>query len=139
MARADKPRRAWVEPRLARALEDPVAADTEMRLQEARLHGARRAGELRVIVEPPLGSGADALPLAALRALGARVDAQSRSFVRISASPAVLRRAAELGGIRALRFPLRPIPVDGAGSVVSESVALTGASARQALESTAAA
>jgi hypothetical protein len=104
-----------------------------MRLQEARLHGAGRAGELRVIVEPPLGSGADALPLAALRALGARVDAQSRSFVRISASPAVLRRVAELDGIRALRFPLRPIPVDGAGSVVSQSVALTGASARQAL------
>ncbi|HKC50517.1 MAG TPA: hypothetical protein VKF60_06965, partial [Myxococcota bacterium] len=121
-----------MEPRLARALEDPVAADTELRLQDANRRGVTRAGELRVVVEPPAGRGADALPLAALRALGAHVDAQSRSFVRISASPAVLRRAAGLGGIRALRFPFRPVPVDGAGSVVSQSVALTGASARQA-------
>jgi subtilisin family serine protease len=129
---ADEPRRAWVEPRLARALEDPVAADTELRLQDSLRRRGTPADELRVIVEPPAGQGADALPLAQLRALGARIDGRSRSLVRISANAAVLRRAAELGGIRALRFPLRPIPVDGAGSHLSESVALTGASALQA-------
>ena len=131
-ARADEPRRAWIEPRLARALEDPVAADRELRLQDPVRPRGAPPDELRVIVEPPAGQGADALPLEQLRALGARIDARSRSLVRIRANPAVLRRAAALGGIRALRLPFRPIPVDGAGPTLSQSVALTGASALQA-------
>ncbi|MFI5317798.1 MAG: S8 family serine peptidase [Myxococcota bacterium] len=132
LSRADAPRRAWIEPRLARALEDPVAADSELRLQAGLRRHGDPADELRVVLEPLAGQRADSLPLAQLRALGAHVDGQSRSFARIRANTAVLRRAAELGGIRALRFPLRPIPVDGAGAHLSESVALTGASALQA-------
>jgi subtilisin family serine protease len=53
--------------------------------------------------------------------------------VRISATPAVLRQAAQLGGMRAVRFPLRPVPVTGAGSPISEAVSLTGASSLQSL------
>ncbi|HXZ85622.1 MAG TPA: S8 family serine peptidase, partial [Myxococcota bacterium] len=128
-AAAAEPDHAWVEPRLSRALSDPVAADTELRQQHPR-RGAR-SGELRVIAEPEQGHGADALPLAELRALGAQVEL-SRSFARISAPPAVLRRAAELAGIRVLRFPAKAVPVDGAGTILSQAVALTGASALQA-------
>jgi len=131
-SRADPPR-ARIEPRLARALADRAAADTEMRRQTAERRVVTRAGELAVVIEPLEGRGADSLPLEELRSLGARVSARSRSFARVTATPEVLRRAAELGGIRALRFPLEPIPVDGAGTPVSESVALTGASALQAL------
>ena len=127
---ADEPRqRPFVEPRLSRALEDSVAADTEMRQQHPR-RGAL-PGELRVIAEPPRGKDSSALPLAALRALGARVET-SRTLARVSAPPAVLRRVAQLPGIRTLRFPAKPVPVDGTGSVLSQAVALTGASALQA-------
>ena len=45
----------------------------------------------------------------------------------------MLRRAAELTGVGELRFPLTPVPVEGAGSIVSQSVGLIGASALQAL------
>jgi subtilase family protein len=127
-ARADEPHHARLEPRLERALADPVAADTELRHQRAR--GGERPGDLHVIAEPAKGQGAQSLPLAALRALGARVET-SRSFARISGPPAVLRRAAALAGIRALRFPAKPVPVDGAGTVLSQAVALTGASLLQ--------
>ena len=91
-----------------------------------------RAGELRLIAEPPFGLSVDDLPLARIRALGARVDGRSRSRVRISGSPEVLAQVAELTGIGALRFPLVPIPVDGAGELVSQAVGLVGASALQA-------
>jgi subtilisin family serine protease len=128
VARPDPPRkRPWVEPRLARALEDPVAADAELRAQDAERRRGTRTGELRVMLEPPQGQGAEALPIAELEALGAHVQARSRSFVRISARPAVLRKVAELAGIRALRFPLKPVPAIGTGAVLSEAVALTGA------------
>jgi subtilisin family serine protease len=131
LARPDPPPRPWVEPRLARALEDPVAADAELRAQDVERRQGTRTGELRVMLEPPRGLGAEALPLAELEALGAHVQARSRSFVRISAPPAVLRRVAELGGIRALRFPFKPVPALGTGAILSEAVALTGAGALQ--------
>ena len=67
------------------------------------------------------------LPLARIRALGARVDGIARSRVRIAGSPAVIARVAELTGIGELRFPLVPVPVEGAGVHISESVALVGA------------
>jgi len=133
VARPDPPRPSpWVEPRLARALEDPVAADTELRAQDAGRRAGTRTGELRVVLEPPHGQGSEALPIAQLEALGAHVQARSRSWLRISASPAVLRKVAELGGIRGLRFPWKPVPLAlGTGSVLSEAVALTGAGALQ--------
>jgi len=129
-AHAQESRRPGVEPALARAFADPEAAAAMLRSQ-ARSARAR-AGELRVIVEPPPGLGIDDLPLARMRALGARIDGESRTRVRISGSPEVLARVAELTGIGALRLPLLPVPVEGAGSIVSESVALVGASTLQA-------
>jgi subtilisin family serine protease len=133
VARADEPS-ARIEARLARALADPAVARMEHSRQ--RLEAARRltpdGDELAVIVEPPEGRGADALPLAELQALGARIDGRSRGRVRITGSPAVLARVAELGGVRELRFPRIPVPVEGSGAIVSEAVGLIGASALQA-------
>ena len=133
-ARGDEPARARIEPRLARALADPAVARFEHSRQPMRWVRAPtpEGDELAVIVEPPVGRGAEALPLAELRALGARIDAQSRSRLRITGTPAVLARAAGLGGIRALRFPRTPVPVEGSGSIVSQAAGLVGASALQA-------
>jgi len=122
--------RPRIEPALARALVDSGAAARVMRTQLRRPNA--RAGELRVVVEPPPGLAVADLPLARMRALGARIDVVSRSRVRISASPAVLARVAELAEIGALRFPLVPIPVAGSGTIVSESVGLVGAATLQA-------
>ncbi len=126
---AQVPRPPRVEPALARALADPGAAQAALRAQSASPRA--RPGELRLIAEPPSGFTVDDLPLARIRALGARIDGRSRSRVRISGPPAVLARVAEMTGIGVLRFPLIPIPVDGAGSIVSESVALVGGSTLQ--------
>jgi hypothetical protein len=71
------------------------------------------------VLEPPPGLGVGDPALARVRALGARIDVVSRSRVRISASPAVLARVAELAEIGALRFPLVPVPVAGSGAIVS--------------------
>ena len=85
-----------------------------------------------MIAEPPRGLRVGDLPLARIRALGARVDGVSRSRVRIAGSPAVLARVAEITGIGVLRFPLVPVPVEGAGLHISESVGLVGAATLQA-------
>ncbi|MBM4336882.1 MAG: hypothetical protein FJ108_13395 [Deltaproteobacteria bacterium] len=126
---AQEARRPRVEPALARALAEPAAAQAALRAQASSSRA--RAGELRVIAEPGIGRSVDDLPLARIRELGARIDGRSRSRVRIAGPPAALARVAELAGIDALRFPLRPIPVDGAGPRVSEAVGLTGGSALQ--------
>jgi hypothetical protein len=124
-AHAQEATRPRVEPALARALADAGEADAALRRQASSPRA--RAGELRVIAEPPRGRGADALPLAEIRALGARIDGVSRSRVRIAGSPAVLARVARIAGIGALRYPLLPVPVEGAGLHISESVGLVGA------------
>ncbi len=121
--------RPRVAPALARALADPGVAAGELRRQASSPRA--RAGELRVIAEPPRGMRVADLPLARIRSLGARVDGVSRSRVRIAGSPAVLARVAQLSGIGELRFPLVPIPVEGAGVHISESVGLVGATALQ--------
>ncbi|MEX2206035.1 MAG: S8 family serine peptidase [Myxococcota bacterium] len=128
-AHAQEGARPRVAAALARALADPGAAAVELRRQAASPRA--RAGELRVIAEPPRGLRAADLPLARIRALGARVDGIARSRVRIAGSPAVLARVAELTGIGELHFPLVPVPVEGAGLHISESVALVGAAALQ--------
>ncbi len=129
-AHAQQAHRPRVEPALARALADPGAAVSALRAQASSPRA--RPGELRVIVEPEPGLRVEDLPLASIRALGARVDGVSRSRVRIAGSPAVLARVAELNGIGALHFPLVAIPVDGAGPNISQSVGLVGASPLQA-------
>ena len=108
---------ARVEPKLARLIAPEARA---------------ASGELRVVLEPERGARGSDLPLARLRALGARVERVSATRARIAATPDVLARIAELDGIARLRFPFVPVPADGSGSLVSQSVALTGASALQA-------
>jgi subtilisin family serine protease len=131
-AHAQEVARPRVEPALARALADPEVAGAALRTQLRGGRGARaRAGELRVIVEPPAGRGVDDLPLTRMRALGARVDGTSRSRVRITGTPEVIARVAELGEIGAMRFPLVPIPVAGSGAIVSQSTDLVRASVLQ--------
>src|SRR5262245_22809285 len=51
VSHADPPR-ARIEARLARALSDGAAADTEMRRQASERRGVTRAGELAVVLEP---------------------------------------------------------------------------------------
>jgi hypothetical protein len=128
-ANAQEGSRPRVAPALARALADPGAAAVELRRQASSPRA--RPGELRVIVEPPRGLRAADLPLARIRALGARVDGVARSRVRIAGSPEVIARVAQLGGIGELHFPLVPVPVEGAGLHISESVALVGGAALQ--------
>jgi len=128
-ALAQEPARPRVGGALARTFVDSEAAARELRRQAASPRA--RAGELRVIAEAPRGLTSADLPLDRIRALGARVDGVGRTRVRIAGSPAVLARVAELTGIATLRFPLVPVPVEGAGVHISESVALTGAAALQ--------
>ncbi len=129
-AHAEEGLRPRVEPALARARAHPGDAESALRRQASSPRA--RAGELRVIAEPPSGRSVRDLPLARIRALGARIDGISRSRVRIAGSPEVLARVAEVSDIGALRFPLVPVPVEGAGLHVSESVGLVGAATFQA-------
>jgi subtilisin family serine protease len=131
-ASGDEAGRPWIDERLARAIADPSIASANLAAQRAGMR-ASAEGELSVVLEPPKGQRSDALPLRELEALGARIEARSRSLVRLRASPAALGRIAALGGFRALRFPQRPVALDGSGSTLSQAVPLIGASAMQAL------
>ena len=85
-----------------------------------------------VILEPWPGRRGSDIDPAAIRALGARVDAVSESFVRVLAPPGVLLRLGELPDVQKARMPAVPTPLgSGFGSVVSESVSLTGAGTLQ--------
>ena len=127
---------ARVAPRLQRLLEayqaggEPAvrrfAAQRRLRLRES-------LGGLRVpVLLEPRGASARELDLGQVAALGAQVDAVSDSFLRVLARPSEIPRLATLADVRIVRAPtVARALATGSGAVVSESVALTGASALQ--------
>jgi hypothetical protein len=84
-----------------------------------------------VILEPPAGISARAIDAQQIEALGGHVDAVSKSFLRVLVRPADARRLAELHDVSVVRTPSIATPVSGFGSIVSESVPLTGAAGLQ--------
>ncbi|HER44328.1 MAG TPA: hypothetical protein ENO08_07705, partial [Candidatus Eisenbacteria bacterium] len=87
-----------------------------------------------VVLEAIRPAGSAGIDLARLEALGFRVDAVSRSFVRILAPVSGLRALSKLDDISRARVPTRAKPVDiGYGSIVSQSVGLTGADELQGI------
>ncbi len=113
------------------------AGEPGLRAAAAR-HGVRLrespAGPLvPVILEPLPGHHGRDIDPAAIRALGARVDAVSDSFVRVLAPPGALLRLGDLPRVGRARMPLVPHALGaGFGSVVSEAVSLTRADGVQA-------
>jgi hypothetical protein len=85
-----------------------------------------------VILEAPRPNGSAGIDLARVESLGGRVDAVSRSFVRVLVPVAGLRSLADLPDVARVRTPIRAKELEaGLGTTVSESVALTGADALQ--------
>ena len=84
-----------------------------------------------VILEPRAGISTREIDPQQIEALGGRVDAVSTSFLRVLVPPAEARRLADLSDVRVVRTPTIATEVSGFGSIVSESVALTGAAALQ--------
>jgi len=115
-----------------------IAAESETRGAAAAFAAARaralrvveRDGRplLPVIVEPRPGRRADSVGRARIEALGAEVDAASRSFLRVHAPPGALRALARGADVGLVRSPARPqAHALGLGANVSESVEATGA------------
>jgi hypothetical protein len=87
-----------------------------------------------VVLEAIRPNGSAGIDLARLEGLGFRVDAVSRSFVRILAPLPKLRVLSRLDDISRARIPTRAKPTDiGYGSIISQSVELTQADALQGL------
>ena len=84
-----------------------------------------------VILEPRAGISTREIDPQQIEALGGHVDAVSDSFLRVLVPPAEARRLADLSDVRVVRTPTLATEVSGFGSIVSESVALTGAAALQ--------
>jgi hypothetical protein len=94
-----------------------------------------RSGEggrplLPVILEPASGD-ASSIDRDALARIDVRVDAVSRSFMRVLAPLPSLRALAGLPGVRVARPATPAKALAGFGTVVSESAGLTGAAALQ--------
>src|SRR5215472_2683346 len=84
-----------------------------------------------VILEPRAGISAKQIDPSRIEALGGRVDAVSKSFLRVLVPPADAARLADLDEVAMVRPPTIATEVAGFGSIVSESVALTGAASFQ--------
>ena len=81
-----------------------------------------------VILEAVRPNGSAGIDLVRIEGFGIRVDAVSRSYVRILVPVSKLRLLSKLDDISRARVPTPAKPVDiGYGSIVSESVELTGA------------
>jgi len=95
----------------------------------ARRRGLRVRGDgkVAVLLVPRPGRTPANLDRRQLRALGAEVDATSRSYVRAWVPLARLARLGEHTDVAQVRAPNRALPLAGYGTVVSEGVALTGA------------
>lgn len=119
--------------RIAVASETRAAGEAVAlaKLQRARVR--REAGEDRiaVILEPRPGRHPRDLDDASIAALGGRVEARSRSFVRVWVAPRRLRALAGHPDVALVRLPAIP-QAQGFGSIESESVALTRADELQA-------
>ncbi len=90
-------------------------------------------GWIPVIATPRPGTTVRQVDFARIRALGARLDATSQSFMRIFVPPQLIGRLAEHPDFDRLRAPFVPQELGVVGGNVSESVALTGADAMQDL------
>jgi hypothetical protein len=87
-----------------------------------------------VVLEAVRPNGSSGIDLARIEGLGIRVDAVSRSYVRILVPVSKLRILSKLDDISVARVPTRAKPVDiGYGSIISQSVGLTGADALQGI------
>ena len=87
-----------------------------------------------VVLEAIRPNGSAGIDLARIEGLGIRVDAISRSFVRILVPVSKLRALSKIDDISRARIPTRAKPVDiGYGSIVSQSVELTQADVLQGI------
>jgi hypothetical protein len=96
-----------------------------------RLRESTQGVLLPVILEPRAGLSPQEIDPRAIEALGGRVDAVSESFLRVLVSPRDAARLADLEDVSVVRAPTIATEVAGFGSIVSESVALTGAATFQ--------
>lgn len=85
-----------------------------------------------VVLEAPRPSSSARIDLVRVEMLGARVDAVSKSFIRVLTPVGELRALANLPDVSRVRLPIKAKTLDtGLGTTVSESVVLTGAEALQ--------
>ena len=121
--------RARIGNQLRRIIEspDPYGAQPHRVGLPAAARGSE-SGQQRipVIVEPRVKNGWPQIDEAQIEALGGRVDAVSRSWMRVHVAATDVERLATHPDIAVMRTPAVPIPV-GMGAVESESVELTGA------------
>jgi len=98
---------------------------------EERAVPTRPGGLVSVILESQEGVDTTSIDLDEVARRGGRVDAVSRSFIRVLVPYGSLRKLADHPGVGLVRIPTPAVEV-GFGSNVSESVSLTGAVALQA-------
>jgi hypothetical protein len=96
-----------------------------------QVRGGGAAAEVTAILEPLAGKGPASIDREELARLGAAVTGESESFLRVRVPIRSLRRLGAHAGIRVARSPAAARALDGLGSNLSESVALTGASQLQ--------
>jgi hypothetical protein len=118
---------------VADAHEDGGEDKAQQRADElgVHLHSRGALGEVTAILEPADGQGVASIDRDALAKLGATVTGESESFLRIRTPIRALRRLGARADIRVARAPTAARALDGLGSNLSESVALTGASTLQ--------
>jgi len=102
------------------------AAARRMQLRESA-----QGALIPVILEPSVGVSTREIDARRIEALGGHVDAVSDSFLRVLVPPADAKRLADLSEVRVVRTPSIATGVAGFGSIVSESVSLTGAAILQ--------
>ena len=86
-----------------------------------------------VILEAPRPLGSQSIDISRIEGLGLEIDAMSQSFIRLYAPVSKLRALGSLPDIRIARVPIKAKVLDGYGTIVSQSVALTGAGAMQGM------
>ena len=135
LAYAQEKDRGKVGPFLLKLVEAYEKGGVEPAKKLAVLHGlkGRSVDEdwfLPVILEPSRSRTATRIDRARLKRLGVRVDAVSKSFMRVLAPFRLVKRLGDFPDIRRVRRPIPKKALDvGFGTIVSESVGLTGAEA----------